>query len=91
MAACYFVQSFTLSPKQALLAELPLPVADREQACRLARRLSPQVSGIVVLERGIDRVTGEYGEPHILFDCGLIPDELQSLKAPQSALTARER
>lgn len=81
MDACYFVHSYTLTPKRALLPELPLSLDNRDQAVRLAARLLDHVCGVVVIERRIDAGTGELADGHIVFNHGLVPDEISDIGA----------
>lgn len=79
MSAFYVVQTYELSPKRGLIANVPLQVTGYDQACRIAQRLAKVKSGVVAFLREGDPVTGEFENAAILYADGIFPEEVKDL------------
>ena len=81
MLTYFVVQSFQAGNKGNLFADIPVSVADRRHAEKLAERLSVIKIGVVAFSRTGDPATGEYADAEVIVAYGTFPGEISERTA----------
>ena len=74
MLTYFVVQSFARGNKGSISADAPIEARSRDQAQRLAERLSASKAGVVAFSRTGDPTTGDYEDAVIICLYGTVPD-----------------
>jgi hypothetical protein len=73
----YVVHAFDLDEEGNPVARQAQQATSSDQAKRMALALTREASGVVAFSRTGDPDIGEYGEPTIIHQSGVVPDQLE--------------
>jgi hypothetical protein len=73
----HVVQAFYADPEGNLIPGEPKSFPSAAAAKQAAKALSREASGVISWSRALDPEIGEYGEPTVLVETGLVPAEFE--------------